>query len=119
MTIAGGCVIENVLRSIITEIIRNPAAKTWLRQIGFGEITPTEPANTTGRMAASAALATAACWNIGRKSGMTKNKPQISIRLKPETLSAVDKAAEKENRNRSNMIEMLLLRALNDSREGA
>jgi len=50
---------------------------------------------------------------------MTKNKPQISIRLKPETLSAVDKAAEKENRNRSNMIEMLLLRALNDSREGA
>jgi hypothetical protein len=40
-------------------------------------------------------------------------KEQISIRIEPETLRKIDELAAKEKRTRNNMLEVLILEALN------
>jgi len=46
-------------------------------------------------------------------------KVQISIRLPINILEAVDKMAEKETRNRNNMIEVLLMEAIKNKEKMA
>ena len=42
------------------------------------------------------------------------NKEQISIRLNPETIEKIEELAGVEMRNRNNMIEVLILEAINN-----
>ncbi len=48
---------------------------------------------------------------------MPSTKPKIVIRTDEETISKLDKIAEKENRSRSNMAEQIIKKYINEYEE--